>query len=402
MKTRFFKLALTLICLVQVSIFDSFCCTAVIFSSKVTASGKPVMMKNRDTGELNNRFEYFKGPSYNFIGLVNSPEKEFSEVWAGSNSAGFCIMNTASYNIKDDDIPESEMDGEGILMFKALGVCGDISDFDAFLDTLSTPYHVEANFGVIDAKGGAAYYEINNFKHIKYVVDEYKVFTNFSESGRKEDYEGWERYLTASEIVSEFRKNSDGKYDVDHNLLINEISRSYRHSFLGIKDMKNTVNAVDQDFIPRKSTSASTVFEGVVPYTDPKYTVTWSVLGYPACSIAIPLVTGDSDRIPEYMKKGADNCNSALCSTALNIKNNNIFIYKLSNGNRYFNVRNAYDLIDIARKTEKSINEKFNRIYERWCEGKLNDVEFYEKYMKESEKYYSKYISNFASFIKND
>lgn len=401
MKTHFFRLTLALICLLQMSVFDSYCCTAVIFSSKVTASGKPVLMKNRDTGELNNRFEYFKGPVYTFIGLVNSPEGP-GEIWAGSNSAGLCIINTASYNIKDDDVPYSEMDCEGILMFKALGVCGDISDFDRFLDTLSTPYGVEANFGVIDAKGGAAYYEVNNFKYVKSIINDYKVFTNFSDSGRKEDYEGWERYLTASEIVSEFPKNKDGKYEVDHTLLFNEISRSYRHSFIGIKDMKNAVNAVDQDFIPRKTTSASVIFEGVVPFTDPKYTVSWCVMGYPASSVAIPMLVGDSDCIPGYMKKGADSCNSAMCSTAMNIKNNNIFIYKLSNGNKYFNVQNAYRLIETGKKTEKFINGNFGKIYEKWCEGKLDDREFYKKYGKESEKYYSKYLSDFASFIKND
>ena len=63
------------------------------------------MMKNRDTGELNNRISYYKGPLYSFIGLEDSPAPE-NGVWTGTNSVGFSIMNTASYNIKDDDVAD--------------------------------------------------------------------------------------------------------------------------------------------------------------------------------------------------------------------------------------------------------------------------------------------------------
>ena len=96
----------------------SYACTSVIVSSRATANGRPLMFKNRDTGELNNRIEYFKGKKFDFIGLVNSPS-EGGEVWTGTNEAGFSIMNTASYNIKDDDVPDSQMDREGIIMYEA-------------------------------------------------------------------------------------------------------------------------------------------------------------------------------------------------------------------------------------------------------------------------------------------
>ena len=129
-----------------------FACTSVIISGKATANGRPLMLKNRDTDHFNNRMEYFRGPVYSFIGQVNS-ESEGGEVWAGTNSAGFCIMNTASYNIKDDDVPAEMMDREGILMFRALGVCATVKDFENLLDNMSKPLYVEANFGIIDASG---------------------------------------------------------------------------------------------------------------------------------------------------------------------------------------------------------------------------------------------------------
>ena len=111
---------------------NAFCCTSVIISGNARADGRPIMLKHRDTGELNNRMQWFQGPVYNFIGLVNSSSKG-GEVWSGHNSAGFCIMNTATYDLKDDDVPASQMDKEGILMFKALGQCSDLADFERLL-----------------------------------------------------------------------------------------------------------------------------------------------------------------------------------------------------------------------------------------------------------------------------
>lgn len=93
--------------------FKAFCCTSVIISGGVRADGRPVMLKHRDTGELNNRMEWFQGPGYSFIGLVNSPSRG-GEVWSGVNSAGFCIMNTATYDLKDDDVPASGWTGRGL------------------------------------------------------------------------------------------------------------------------------------------------------------------------------------------------------------------------------------------------------------------------------------------------
>ena len=75
-------------------------------------------------------------------------------------------MNTASYNLKDDDI---KGDGSrGKLDAKSLEKSvKTVQDFEHFLDTLPRPMRVEANFGVIDAYGGAAYYETNNERYYK-------------------------------------------------------------------------------------------------------------------------------------------------------------------------------------------------------------------------------------------
>ena len=247
-------------------------CTSVIVSGKATTSGRPLMLKHRDTDDQQNSVQLFSGERYSFIGLVNSCSPP-GEVWTGTNDAGFSIMNTASYNFREDSL-DITMDREGELMYKALSLCATVEDFEVLLDSCLKPLGVEANFGVIDAHGGAAYYEVNNFRWVKYDVNAiacgYRVVTNFCEAGRREDYQGWDRYLIASDVMAE-----EFAPDVDHRFFFERLSR-------------NTTER-NGHRIPRNITSASIVIEGVQPDSDPLATVMWTILGDPLTHIAEPL-----------------------------------------------------------------------------------------------------------------
>ena len=252
-------------------------CTSVIVSGKATSSGRPLMLKHRDTDDQKNSVRLFHGERYTFIGLVNSTSQD-SEVWTGTNETGFAIMNTAAYNFREDSLPDVRMDREGELMFLALSICSTVKDFETLLDTCSKPMGVEANFGVIDAHGGAAYYDVNNFRWVKYDVNTipcgYRVVTNFCEAGRREDYQGWDRYCIASEVMAK-----EFTTEVDHRFFFERLSR-------------NTTERNGQR-IPRKITSASIVIEGVPSGTDPLQTIMWTILGNPLNHIAEPITLAD-------------------------------------------------------------------------------------------------------------
>ena len=203
-------------------------CTSVIISGKVRSDGRPVMLKHRDTDHVSNDIRWFQGEKYSFIGLVNTDVPLEKEVWAGTNSVGFSIMNTATYDLKEDDVPSDQMDKEGYVMYRALEVCATVQDFEHFLDTLSKPMGIEANFGVIDANGGAMYYEVDNWRiRAKYDINEepsgYRVVTNFTWSGREADRKGVDRYEKACSLLAE---TCIPISEWDHDFLINKISRS--------------------------------------------------------------------------------------------------------------------------------------------------------------------------------
>ena len=385
------KIVLLTIALFSVSI--TFACTSFIISGKATPSGKPMMFKHRDTDELNNRIAHFQGKKYAFMGLVNAPSLD-GEVWAGMNEAGLCIMNTASYNLREDQL-DCQMDREGEFMYHVLGQCATLQEFETWIDTYPQPWGVEANFGIIDAQGGAAYYEINNHRWIKYDVNEeangYRVVTNFSFAGRYEDYEGWERYQTASAIMQEKFSREIEMTAID---AINLFSRKYRHEVLGVNYYQENAPKyiIDQDYIPRRITSAVICFQGVKAGSDPKYSVMWSALGYPACAVAIPLLMNSSS-LPAYMlahnpkaKKG-EALHCEMCDASLQIKDQWAFPMHISNGKRYVALQtilvdneNRPALMTCTNDVETKIQSDFLPLYQQWVEGNMDDKIFYKWY----------------------
>ena len=319
------------------------------------------MLKHRDTRELDNRLEWFHGEHFNFVALVNSnweqspvSKENRPEAWAGVNSAGFCIMNTATYDLKDDDVPSSQMDREGMVIYRCLEICRNVSDFEYYLDTLSRPMGVEANFGVIDSEGGAAYYEVNNHSWVKFDVNTiesgYMVVTNFTRTGRKKDRKGVDRFEKASEIIESIGT------DASPSRIINCISRS------GSPILRNI-------------TSSSIVFQGVRNGEDPFRTVMWTVLGSPCCAPYIPVVAFDSDKIPWFLKRNENSENALFCDKALEIKAD-----KGLDG-------------DVAsfQRIENMIDRKFGLIYRKLDKGSISKENYIKEYNRLMDRVYIKY-----------
>ena len=322
-------------------------CTSGVITGKVTPDGRPLLWKHRDTGQEQNRIEYFSLGKYPFLALVDAPDQG-GVAWAGTNEKGFSIMNTASYNIKDKEDRTREMDKEGILMFRALSVCANLDDFERFLDTLSKPMGVEANFGVIDALGGAAYYETNNFGYKKLDVNDpaiapqgYLIVTNFSYTGRFNEGMGYIRQQTASEL---FGRKAPTR-SITPLWIAQEVSRSFYHSLLGVDLKKEEYGNgwfIDQDFIPRKSTSASIIIQGVKAGEDPQMTTMWTLLGYPPATVMLPLWVKAGNKQPGLLTRTAEDQNAPLCQWAVDLKHQSFGITR-GNGSRYFYWKGIYN-----------------------------------------------------------
>ena len=343
------------ICFISICILPSIACTSAIIGADKNPYGRPLLWKNRDTSNFDNKIEYI--PSQNddfaYVGLFNANDNDLKEAWMGMNEYGFAVMNTASYNLKDDKISEKDMDKEGLVMTMALKKCKTVDDFANLLDTLPRPLGVEANFGVIDAYGNGAYFETNNHSYMRFNIedapDHVLVRTNYSHSGRPNEGFGFIREENANHLLAPFVKTNS----VAPEVLTETLSRSFYHDLLKA-DLSNDGKkwVIDQDFIPRYTSTATVVIEGCKPLApgdklSPEYLkeqyIMWTGLGYPPCS-EIFAVRCDADGVDESLRGSGENGRSTQCDKVL-IRKAEVFPFNKGNGNKY---------IDMEKLTNKS------------------------------------------------
>jgi bleomycin hydrolase len=271
-------------------------CTTAIVSAEASASGRPLLWKQRDTDNPHNVVAYVSGGKYAYTAVFNASDKNHRSAYSGANEAGFAIMNNLSYNLADSTY-SSVVNGRVIA--EALAKCRTLDDFQRMLEQWPKPRNVEANFGVIDAFGGAAYFEVGDTKVVRYDVEpgNWLVRTNFSLAGREHEGSGMARYETAQYLMSQHT----GKFTPE--FLIDGLGRSFYNAELGA-DMRFAAPAgvaVDLDFIPRTSSVSSVCIEGVGPGDDPGSSILWTAIGYTPCCYAVPVWVAAGEQIPVFL-----------------------------------------------------------------------------------------------------
>lgn len=298
------KYILTTIIALILAHLSATACTTAVLSGKYTADGRPMIWKIRDTEEYLNYVKSFKGQKHTYIGIINTTDTAATQIWGGHNDAAFAIMNSASFNVNLDDKSKIK-DKEGYIMKRALEICSTLSDFEAMLDTLKKPMGIAAHFGVIDAQGGAAFYEVNNHTWTKFDANKtkegYIIRTNFSETGKTDTGYGYIRKCTAQELFLQYKPGEITTAD-----LTSTLSRSMYNSLLQ-SDLSLTYNPLKKtpqyictsDLITRYDTSSMILVQGVAKGDDSELCTSWIQIGLPYISAAIPVWTWDT--VPEEL-----------------------------------------------------------------------------------------------------
>ncbi|MEQ9412020.1 MAG: carcinine hydrolase/isopenicillin-N N-acyltransferase family protein [Fuerstiella sp.] len=280
-------------------------CTTAVISGRVTSDGRPLLWKNRDYSSApHNEVVHLAGGRYRAIGVVTAGS--YKSVWMGVNESGFCIENSLSLDLKSKT--PSRGPGNGALIRQALESCATVDDFRQLLQKTDASGRVTCgNFGVIDAQGGAALFEVGRTSHRMLDANDpeiaphgYIVRSNFSMTGQELPI-----HPTSEELSS---ISSAGRYLRACSLLESptgeRISAEFlvRHCTRDLADpqgraIPGTVNG-DSGLVPGKISTAETisrattvsaaVFHGVRPGEDPRLTTMYSILGDPKFSIAVP------------------------------------------------------------------------------------------------------------------
>lgn len=320
-------------------------CTSFIVSGKVTKDGRPMIFKNRDTGNLDNLVMQVKGERYKYIAVVAANDSLPREAWSGHNEAGFAIMNTAAYNLNGDEKIAEKDEAEGIIMRRALEICATLEDFEHLIDTIS-PRYSNANFGVIDANGGCAYYEVGLHKWKKFDANDpdvapygYLIRTNHAYSGDRSMDLGVERYMA----INKYMTQASFAGALDAVSLLRSVPRILEHGLTGINlyDYAPADNSAQRfmtfvDFIPRYITSCAQLIQGVAKGENPQYAVAWTIIGSPLATVGMPLMITSSGKLPSVVQRGKDG-GAQLCRYGLKLKER-LFPLRTKSNRNYIDV----------------------------------------------------------------
>jgi hypothetical protein len=283
-------------------------CTSAVVAPGGSASGTPILWKNRDTSRLSNKVVYVDESPFDYLCLANARADSGRSCYAGLNGAGFAIMNTVAYNVPE--VAGEKDDHEGIIMADALRACRTVDDFERYLEAnLGPELGAQTNFGVIDADGGAAIFEVHNhgIERID-AADQpagYLVNTNFARSGDEGEGEGYLRFERASELFEGFSPGG-----VDPEVILHRFSRDLGHALLDDLELDDLaalpprppVWINTRDRIDRPSTASTAV---IVGGNDRRPATLWIIPGEPLTAAAIP-VWIEAGRSPAALFEGEE------------------------------------------------------------------------------------------------
>lgn len=383
-------------------------CTTAVISGKCTPDGRPILFKHRDADSLENKLMIFSDGKYECIGLVNSQNPGQTEIWIGFNSTGFAIMNAASYNLNLGDT-SSVKDLEGVLMKKALQTCQNIDEFENLLNSLPHPSGIEANFGVIDAFGGAAYFETGNYDYTKFDVNDsriapfgYLVRTNYSFSLNADEGAGYIRYETAHTLFY----NASAMNNLTISFLFEDVSRCLKNSLTDVDLWDQIPSSGDKpvfvtlkDFIIRDYSSAAVAIQGVKTGENPQFTTCWCALGLPITSVAMPVWIATGPDLPGILTAPGTE-NALMSDYALKLRDR-CFPIKRGSGLNYLNLAAVINrensgilqhILPLERRIRDAAREKLNR----WRSQGLNKKEVKDFYQWMDSIVISSYRENFG------
>ncbi len=394
---KFLKLIVVLIIIGMSPIHNNVkACTSVLVSGKVSKDGRPFILKNRDTYSLDNLIVQVKGEKYRYIAVVSASDSLPESVWSGHNEKGFAIVNTAAYNLNADSKIGDERDG--IIMRRALEICATLKDFENLIDTIS-PRYSNSNFGVIDAEGGCAYYEVGVKRWTKFDANDpnvapygYLIRTNHGFSGDRTLDAGVERYMA----INKYMTQAAFIGDLDAIKILRTVPRILKHGLTNIdlydlepEDASKQKFFPFIDFIPRYLTASAELIQGVKKGENPLYTVGWNIIGSPLATVAIPLLISPSGNLPSVVLRGQDG-GSLLCHYGFKLKERLFPLRTKSKGN-YIDIaqlinKKGTGILQVIEPIEDEIVTRGNAVIQEIREAKsypVKDIDSYYKWVDE-------------------
>ncbi len=291
------RLSLLLFLLVALY-FDSTACTSAVVAPQRSSEGVPLLWKHRDNSRfINTRIEYIDDGKYAYTAVVPNTENYAKGLYGGVNEKGLGIISTATSNLPESTPEEYKACTlrrmRGGAMWNGLRECATIEEFEELLKTTKRSRRSHSNFGVGDATGAVAYFEVWDVGYRRYDVSDsgnegFDVRANFSHCGNPEK-----------------KGSSKHRYDLIMNEMTAYKGKFTPQDFIGYSRSYNSIkygNVLDLDknyycsnhTVPRTWTVG--VFVVVCDGNNPRMLV---MNGHSAPSLAVPVYVKAKENIPE-------------------------------------------------------------------------------------------------------
>ena len=277
---------------------EAFACTSAVVAPQRSSEGVPLLWKHRDNSKFTNtRIEYIDDGKYAYTAVVPNTKNYAKGLYGGINEKGLGIISTATKNLPESTPEEYKACTlrrlRGGAMWNGLRECATIEEFEELLKTTKRSRRSHSNFGVGDATGAVAYFEVWDVGYRRYDVsdsgnDGFDVRANFSHCGDPE---------------------KKGSSEYRYNLIMNEMSAHKGHftphDFIGYSRSYNSIkygNVLDlkrryycsNHTVPRTWTVG--VFVMVCDGENPRML---AMNGHPVSSLAVPIYVKAGKNIPE-------------------------------------------------------------------------------------------------------
>lgn len=275
-----------------------FPCTVAVVSGKATPDGRPLLWKNRDASAVDNKMVWLDGERFGFIGIINAADTSVEHIWAGINTAGFAIINSASRDLASG---EDSMNDNGRFIKFALGRCADVPAFEKLLQSTRGQRRVGANYGVIDALGNACFFETQSDSFVKFDANDplfapqgFIVRTNYAYSAPVQNTGGgYIRFERADKLF----QSAAAEGRLDYRFILQDAARDLANEKLYsqplaaavIRDPSAPLYVNTNDTINRNSTVSVAVFHGAARPEEAHLATMWVLLGQPVSTVAVPL-----------------------------------------------------------------------------------------------------------------
>ena len=157
--------------------------------------------------------------------------------------------------------------------------------------------------------------------------------------------------------ITDFMAETHRKGNIDCEYLIANVPRYLTHGLTKQnlyeqlpKDENDTRYIHFSEFIPRYITSSAILVQGVKPGETPSHTVSWTNIGWPCGSVAIPLILEEDVPLPSIVQRGEKD-KAWLCSQSIEQKKK---VFNLTRGN----IRDYIDLSKLVNAAGTGIVQR--------------------------------------------